>query len=68
MADRDRTDRRQDPQAPGEGKPDTADPAAGQDPAVERGERIETGKAVGRGGKTTGNVPGTTGGRQGDKQ
>ena len=31
-----------------------------EDPAVERGERIETGKNIARGGKTTGNVPGAT--------
>lgn len=31
-----------------------------EDPAVERGERIATGKQIARGGKTTGSVPGTT--------
>jgi hypothetical protein len=31
-----------------------------QDPAVERGERIDTGKTIHRGGKTTGYVPGAT--------
>jgi hypothetical protein len=30
------------------------------DPAAERGERIETGKTIARGGKTTGHVPGAT--------
>ncbi|QDT55955.1 hypothetical protein Pan44_40040 [Caulifigura coniformis] len=29
-------------------------------PAQERGERIATGKAIARGGKTTGDVPGAT--------
>lgn len=29
-----------------------------QDPAVERGERLATGKAIARGGKTTGAIPG----------
>jgi len=28
------------------------------DPAMERGERIETGKMIARGGKSTGHVPG----------
>jgi hypothetical protein len=31
-----------------------------QDPAVERGERIDTGKTIARGGKTDGHVPGAT--------
>jgi len=31
-----------------------------QDPAVERGERIHTGKTIARGGKEDGNVPGAT--------
>ena len=31
-----------------------------KDPAVERGERIDTGKTIARGGKTTGTVPGAT--------
>jgi hypothetical protein len=30
-----------------------------KDPAVERGERIHTGKTIARGGKETGHVPGT---------
>jgi len=30
------------------------------DPAQERGERIETGKMIARGGKSTGHVPGAT--------
>lgn len=29
-------------------------------PAQERGERIDTGKTIARGGKTTGHVPGAT--------
>lgn len=29
-------------------------------PAQERGERIDTGKTIARGGKTTGDVPGAT--------
>jgi hypothetical protein len=31
-----------------------------KDPAVERGERIDTGKTIHRGGKHTGHVPGAT--------
>lgn len=31
-----------------------------QDPAVDRGERLATGKTIGRGGKSTGNLPGAT--------
>jgi hypothetical protein len=31
-----------------------------KDPAVERGERIDTGKTIHRGGKSTGHVPGAT--------
>ena len=30
------------------------------DPGAERGERMETGKTIARGGKSTGKVPGTT--------
>jgi hypothetical protein len=30
------------------------------DPAVERGERIDTGKTIARGGKESGHVPGAT--------
>jgi len=30
------------------------------DPAQERGERVETGKMIARGGKSTGHVPGAT--------
>lgn len=41
-----------------------SDPAAREkienDPAVERGERIATGKQIARGGKATGDVPGAT--------
>jgi hypothetical protein len=36
------------------------DPPVGQDAAVERGERIEDGKTIARGGKTDGHVPGAT--------
>jgi hypothetical protein len=36
----------------------TADHAVEEQPAVERGERIDTGKTIARGGKTTGPVPG----------
>jgi len=31
-----------------------------EDPAVEQGERIDTGKAIVRGGKEQGHVPGAT--------
>lgn len=44
--------------------PGTAAPTTTQktelSPAEERGERIDTGKAIARGGKTTGDVPGAT--------
>jgi hypothetical protein len=33
-------------------------PPTGVDPAAERGERIETGKMIHRGGKSSGHVPG----------
>jgi hypothetical protein len=39
------------PHPPGTKKPETT-------PAEERGERIDTGKAIARGGKTEGEVPG----------
>jgi hypothetical protein len=38
----------------------TADRPVEEDPAVERGERIDTGKTIARGGKETGHVPGAT--------
>lgn len=31
------------------------------EPAQERGERLDTGRTIARGGKTSGNVPGATG-------
>ena len=37
------------------------------DPAQERGERVETGKMIARGGKSTGHVPGATEGKTGRK-
>jgi hypothetical protein len=37
-----------------------ADHPVEQDPAVERGERIRTGKTIARGGKTSGHVPGAS--------
>jgi hypothetical protein len=37
-----------------------ADHPLEKEPAVERGERIETGKSIARGGKDTGHVPGAT--------
>jgi hypothetical protein len=40
--------------------PRTADHPVEEDPAVERGERIDTGKTIARGGKETGHVPGAT--------
>lgn len=40
--------------APPRGKAQTPETT----PAEERGERLETGKAIARGGKTTGHVPG----------
>jgi hypothetical protein len=36
------------------------DPPVEEEPAVERGERIDTGKTIARGGKETGHVPGAT--------
>lgn len=36
------------------------DDSVEDEPAVERGERIDTGKAIARGGKETGKVPGAT--------
>jgi len=47
------------PDAPREG--DTTDHPTEEEPAVERGERIDTGKTIARGGKETGHVPGATG-------
>jgi hypothetical protein len=38
----------------------TADHPLEEDPAVERGERIDTGKTIYRGGKESGHVPGAT--------
>jgi hypothetical protein len=37
-----------------------ADHSLEEDPAVERGERIDTGKTIHRGGKNAGYVPGAT--------
>jgi len=37
-----------------------ADHPVEQDPAVERGERLDTGKTIARGGKEKGSVPGAT--------
>jgi hypothetical protein len=37
-----------------------ADHPLEEDPAVERGERIDTGKTIHRGGKSAGHVPGAT--------
>jgi len=36
------------------------EPAPEKDPAAERGERIDTGKTIARGGKESGPVPGAT--------
>ncbi len=49
-----RNERSPDSKAPVTVKPDDTDPQ------VERGERIETGKAIHRGGKDHGFVPGAT--------
>jgi hypothetical protein len=38
----------------------TGDHPLEEHPAVERGERIDTGKTIARGGKATGHVPGAT--------
>lgn len=38
-----------------------ADHPVEEDAAVERGERIDTGKTISRGGKDAGHVPGATG-------
>jgi hypothetical protein len=53
--------------SPGEEQPEKARPNAPTNvqqpettPAEERGERIATGKAIARGGKTSGDVPGAT--------
>ena len=45
---------------PASGEENIGDHPAEQDPAVERGERIQTGKAIARGGKESGHVPGAT--------
>jgi hypothetical protein len=37
------------------------------DPAQERGERVETGKMIARGGKSTGHVPGASEAKTGRK-
>jgi hypothetical protein len=64
MADPKQRDKKQTSRRPGP-PPDPPDrgPAGEQveeEPAVERGERIDTGKTIARGGKTTGHVPGAT--------
>jgi hypothetical protein len=46
------------PSAPRDGG--TADHSVEEDPAVERGERIDTGKTIARGGKEAGRVPGAS--------
>ena len=43
------------------GKKGKPGPDVEKQPAVERGERIDTGKAIHRGGKPRGHVPGATG-------
>ena len=44
--------------APPKNTPDDADHPVEEDPAVERGERIDAGKTIARGGRETGRVPG----------
>jgi hypothetical protein len=64
-----KTSQRGSRQRPAVGAPPEEQPTAGrqsedhpieEEPAVERGERIDTGKTIARGGKETGHVPGAT--------
>jgi hypothetical protein len=62
MADTSKRGKRQSPNTGG-ARPDeqrTENPPIEEEPAVERGERIDTGKTIARGGKETGHVPGAT--------
>jgi hypothetical protein len=61
MADPERREKQRPPRQlgrPADGK--AADHPVEEDPAVERGERIDTGKTIARGGKESGHVPGAT--------
>jgi hypothetical protein len=52
--------RRERPQTPGAERPPNRDHPVEKEPAVEWGERIDTGKTIARGGKEAGHVPGAT--------
>ena len=64
MADTGKRGKKRPPQRSGQSTAphdsETANHPVEEEPAVERGERIATGKAIARGGKSTGQVPGAT--------
>jgi hypothetical protein len=68
MADNTQRRKKQDPGPDKDARDDTQETERRQaqqdsiedDPAVERGERIDTGKDIARGGKEKGKVPGAT--------